>query len=294
MAEPFIDARGLSKSFATPKGVRHVLRDVSLTVDRGEFVSIVGGMGTGKSTLLALIAGLTNPDEGRVFIAGEAQDGVRGDSGFVFQNYSLLPWLTALENVRLAIEASFPQLSRSDQRARAHGALERVGLAAAADRRPRQLSGGMRQRVAIARAMATEPKLVLLDDPFGALDALTRETLQQQLVDLSSAGSEPVTVVMVTNSVDEAILLSDRIIPVIPGPPATLGPAVDVVLSRPRTVNQLTHDDEAIHVRGQIVSALTEALRASRARAGRTVQTSGPVTSAVGMMPAAIAAEEPR
>src|SRR5688572_11464844 len=188
MAEPFIEARGLAKSFTTARGVRHVLRDVSMTVERGEFVSIVGAMGTGKSTLLALMAGLSTPDHGVVYVSGQAQAGVRSDSAFVFQNYSLLPWLTALENVRLGVEAAFPRLSRDDQRTRARGALERVGLAAAEDRRPRQLSGGMRQRVAIARALATDPKIVLLDDPFGALDALTRETLQQQLVDLCTIG----------------------------------------------------------------------------------------------------------
>ena len=291
MGEPFIDARGLSKSFTTPGGVRHVLRNVSLTVERGEFVSIVGQMGTGKSTLLSLIAGLLAPDEGTIVVGGEPQQGVRSDSGFVFQNYSLLPWLTALENVRLGVEAAFPQLSREDQRARARTALGRVGLAAAEERRPRQLSGGMRQRVAIARAMATDPKIVLLDDPFGALDALTRETLQQQLVELCSGGDEPVTILMVTNNVDEAILLSDRIVPVLPGPPATLGPAVPVALPRPRTVTQLAHDDDAISTRGRVVATLTEALKNTRSRGSRTAHASAR-TADVGMIPAAIVVEE--
>jgi nitrate/nitrite transport system ATP-binding protein len=293
MAVPFMEARSLSKSFPGARGARHVLHDVSLTVDRGEFVSIVGAMGTGKSTLLALFAGLTSPDLGEISIDGGAHRGVRSDSGFVFQNYSLLPWLTAVENVRLAVEAACPELSRTEQRARAYAALERVGLAAAADRRPRQLSGGMRQRVAIARALATEPTLVLLDDPFGALDALTRETLQQQLVDLCSATSEPVTVIMVTNSIDEAILLSDRIVPVMPGPPATLGPAVAVTLPRPRSVSQFAHDEAALQVRGQVISALTDTLKTTRGRTERPVLTPQ-ATTGVGMLASQIAAEESR
>ena len=144
----------------------------------------------------------------------------------MFQNYSLLPWLSALENVRLAVAAAFPTAGAAEHRARATAALERVGLGSALDRKPRQLSGGMRQRVALARAFATEPSVLFLDEPFGALDALTRETLQSDLAALCEARDRPVTTVMVTNNLDEAILLSDRIVPVVPGPPATLGAAV--------------------------------------------------------------------
>ena len=291
----FIEARGLSKSFPAPDGAHHVLRHVALEVQRGEFVAILGAMGSGKSTLLSILAGLTAADAGTVTIDGEPVRGIRNDASFVFQGYSLLPWFTALENVRLAIGSAFPELPREAQRERARRALEKVGLANAMARRPGQLSGGMRQRVAIARALATEPKVLFLDEPFGALDALTRDTLQQELARLCAEGDPLVTTIMITNSVDEAILLADRIVPVIPGPPATLGPAVPVALRRPRTVNQLAHDDQAIHVRGQIVTALTEALRATRARAGRTVQAPGAATSALGMMPTIVAAaEEPR
>ena len=262
---PFIEARGISKSFQTPASVRHVLHDVSLDVERGEFVSIVGAMGSGKSTLLGVLAGLTSPDSGTISIAGEPQRGIRPDSAFVFQNYSLLPWFTALENVRLAVDAAFPNLSREEQRARARATLERVGLGNALNRRPRQLSGGMRQRVAIARAMATDPQILFLDDPFGALDALTRETLQQEFARLCG-GDDPVTTVMITNNVEEALLLSDRIVPIVAGPPATLGTPIAVELPRPRSVAQLAHEELASHARARVVGALTESMRVARDR----------------------------
>jgi nitrate/nitrite transport system ATP-binding protein len=253
----FIEVRGIQKSFATNGAPRPVLRDVSLDIDRGEFVSIVGAMGSGKSTLLSLLAGLTMPDQGTITIGGEPLRGVHRDAAFVFQNYSLLPWFTALENVRLAVEARFADLTRQQQRERAREALGNVGLGNAINRRPRQLSGGMRQRVAIARAVATDPQVLFLDDPFGALDALTRETLQQELAALGGHTDRPVTTVMITNSVEEAILLSDRIVPIVPGPPATLGAAIPVELPRPRSVAQLAHDEQATHVRAHVVATLT-------------------------------------
>jgi nitrate/nitrite transport system ATP-binding protein len=230
-------------------------------------VSIVGAMGSGKSTLLSLLAGLTMPDRGTIAIGGERVTGVHRHAAFVFQNYSLLPWFTALENVRLAVEAAFPQLAGEQQRSRARDALAKVGLGNALNRRPRQLSGGMRQRVAIARAVATEPQVLFLDDPFGALDALTRETLQQELVALGSQTERPVTTVMITNSVEEAILLSDRIVPIVPGPPATLGAPIPVELPRPRSVAQLAHDEQATHVRSHVVATLTAAPGRLRAHA---------------------------
>lgn len=278
----FIEIRGIAKSFAVGRRLRPVLRNVSLSVEQGEFVSILGAMGSGKSTLLSIIAGLVPADAGTVSIGGEQVHGVRRDAGFVFQNYSLLPWLSALENVRLAVGAAFPRLSRADQRMRARQALEKVGLGNALLRRPRQLSGGMRQRVAIARAMATEPQVLFLDDPFGALDALTRETLQQELVTLGSQADRPVTTVMITNSVEEAILLSDRIVPIMPGPPldhargalsgverapATLGVSIPVDLPHPRSVAQLAHDEQATHVRAHVVATLTAAPGRLRAHA---------------------------
>jgi nitrate/nitrite transport system ATP-binding protein len=264
----FLEVRGLSKSFVTAGGVRHVLRNVGLDVEHGEFVSIVGAMGSGKSTLLSLLAGLTTPDEGSVSIGGEPTRGVRRDAAFVFQNYSLLPWFTALENVRLAVEATFPEMTREEQRQQATRALEKVGLGNALDRRPRQLSGGMRQRVAIARAFATRPQVMFLDEPFGALDALTRETLQQELGRLCAENERSMTTVMITNSVEEAILLSDRIVPMIPGPPATLGTPIAVELSRPRSLAQLAHDEQATQVRAHVISTLTASVRVGRTLSG--------------------------
>jgi nitrate/nitrite transport system ATP-binding protein len=269
----FIEVRNLGKSFPAGKATRHVLKGVSLDVEHGEFVSIVGAMGSGKSTLLSLMAGLTTADSGSVSVGAETTRGVRRDAAFVFQNYSLLPWFTALENVRLAVEATFSEMTRDEQRRHSTRALEQVGLGNAIDRRPTQLSGGMRQRVAIARAFATKPQVLFLDEPFGALDALTRETLQQELSRLCSEGDHRVTTVMITNSVEEAILLSDRIVPIIPGPPATLGTPIRVELSRPRSLAQLAHDEQATQVRAHVVSTLTASVR------GRTSSATGYATA---------------
>ena len=257
----FLEVRNLSKSFPSPAGLRHILKEVQLDVEQGEFVSIVGAMGSGKSTLLSLLAGLTSPDGGTVVLDGKPVTGVRDDAGFVFQNYSLLPWFSALENVRLAVQAAFPGESAAEQTRRATEALERVGLGNAVDRKPRQLSGGMRQRVSLARAFATEPRVLFLDDPFGALDALTRDALQQDLAQLCAGRERPVTTVMITNSVEEAILLSDRIVPIVTGPPASLGTPIVVELTRPRTLAQLAHDEQATHARAHVVAALTASLQ---------------------------------
>jgi nitrate/nitrite transport system ATP-binding protein len=273
----FLEARNLSKSFPSPAGVRPVLKDVQLDVDQGEFVSIVGAMGSGKSTLLSLLAGLTSPDSGSVSLDGKAVTGVRDDAAFVFQNYSLLPWFSALENVRLAAHAAFPGESAANQKRRAAEALERVGLGNALDRKPRQLSGGMRQRVSLARAFVTEPRVLFLDEPFGALDALTRDALQQDLAQLCAGRERPVTTVMITNSVEEAILLSDRIVPIVTGPPASLGAPIVVELARPRTLAQLAHDEQATHARAHVVAALTASMqRRPRASTGAPTALSAP------------------
>ena len=194
----------------------------------------------------------------------------------MFQNYSLLPWFSALENVRLAVAAAFPAATAAEQRARATEALERVGLGNALDRQPRQLSGGMRQRVALARAFATEPRVLFLDEPFGALDALTRETLQQELAQLCAGRDRPVTTVMITNNVEEAILLSDRIVPIVAGPPATLGAPIAVELARPRTIAQLAHDEQATHVRAHVIATLTASIQ-RRGRSSASGPNAGPV-----------------
>ena len=274
----FIEAHGLSKSF----GSRHVLDRVSLTVDKGEFVSIVGFMGCGKSTLLNLLSGVAGPDDGTISIEGQPLRGIARQASIVFQNYSLLPWFSALENVRLAVDAARPEWSRADQKEQAERYLRLVGLGNAIHRRPSQLSGGMRQRVAIARAFATDPEVLFLDEPFGALDALTRGSLQQELANLCSAAGRPVTTVMITNSIDEALLLSDRIVPMTKGPRATLGQSVAVDLPRPRSLDRLAHDEQAILARAHVVECLSDHLDASRTRQNRKPQEPPPAfTSAV-------------
>jgi len=267
----FIDIRDVFKAFRTGAQSRAVLERVTLSVEQGEFVSIVGMMGCGKSTLLKIVAGLMRPDAGEVVVDGRPVTGVRSSAAIVFQNYSLLPWFSALENVRLAVGAAFPDWTRGDQLAQARRHLEAVGLGAALTRRPGQLSGGMRQRVAIARAFAIEPQLLFLDEPFGALDALTREALQQELARLCSVAERPVTTVMITNSVEEALLLSDRIVPMMPcgdavGAASTLGASVDVALPRPRSAGDLMHDEQAARVRGHVVASLSESLQRSHRR----------------------------
>ena len=260
----FIDVCSVSKTFTTDRAARHVLEDVTLSVDQGEFVSIVGFTGCGKSTLLSIVAGLLPPDEGEVRFGGELVRGVRPKTAMVFQNYSLLPWLTALENVQLAVASASPKWPRERQADQARRYLGKVGLGNAAHRRPIQLSGGMQQRVAIARALATEPDVLFLDDPFGALDALTRANLQQELAQLCSAEERPVTTIMITNSVDEALLLSDRIVPMTHGPRATLGRPAAVAITKPRTRALLMHDEDAMRSRAHVVESLTASVRRPR------------------------------
>jgi nitrate/nitrite transport system ATP-binding protein len=254
----FIELQGISKTFCSASGPsRHVLENVTLSVDAGEFVSIVGFTGSGKSTLLKIASGLLSPDRGEVRVAGERLEGVRPEAAIIFQNYSLLPWFSALENVRLAVAAAFTSWPRDRQIAQAEYYLRLVGLGNALSRRPSQLSGGMRQRVAIARAFAAEPAVLFMDEPFGALDALTRASLQQELAQLCSALERPVTAIMITNNVDEALLLSDRIIPMTRGPRAMLGPSIDITLPRPRDAAHILHDDGAMHLRASVIACLT-------------------------------------
>jgi nitrate/nitrite transport system ATP-binding protein len=262
----FIEIQAVSKAFIVNGTARHVLEDINLTVARGEFVSIVGFMGCGKSTFLNLVAGLIQTDGGRVTIDGDLVRGVRKEAAYVFQNYSLLPWLSAIGNVQLAVASAFPAWTCEQQLAQSRRYLELVGLGNALDRRPGQLSGGMRQRVAIARAFASEPEMLFLDEPFGALDALTRGNLQQELAQLCSAVGRPVTTIMITNNVEEALLLSDRIVPMTAGPRATMGPPVTIAIPKPRTVAQLQHDEEALRVRADVVECLTKYVKHARYR----------------------------
>jgi nitrate/nitrite transport system ATP-binding protein len=229
---PYLDVRSVKKSFTTASGTTRVLGGVSLALEEGEFVAIVGYSGSGKTTLISLVAGLLPPDAGEIRLEGEPVTGPGPEQGIVFQQYSLLPWLTVRDNVALAVDAVNPGLARTERRRLTDEFIALVNLTPAAGKRPRELSGGMRQRVAVARGLAMQPKVLLMDEPFSAVDALTRATLQDELLRIWQA--RRTTVVLVTNDVDEAILLADRIYPMTPGPGAVLGPAIDVGLPRPR------------------------------------------------------------
>ena len=212
---------------------------------------------------MSILSGLLPPDSGTVAVSGEPVRGIHPQSSVVFQNYSLLPWFPALENVRLGVQAAFPDWSRSQQTDQARRYLETVGLGSALQKRPGQLSGGMRQRVAIARAFATEPRLLFLDEPFSALDALTRANLQQVLVQLCSQAGNGATAIMITNNLDEALLLSDTIVPMTRGPRASLGTPIPVKIPKPRSDAQLMHDPMAVRTRAEVVERLAEFVHAT-------------------------------
>jgi nitrate/nitrite transport system ATP-binding protein len=234
----FLELRSVSKSFngkgkSKSAGPLPVLRDINLAIAEREFVCIVGRSGAGKTTLISLIAGLIEADGGEILLDGKKIHGPDPERGIVFQNYSLLPWMTVFGNVYLAVEAVAPELSEAEKRARARRYIELVNLGSAAEKRPHELSGGMRQRVAVARGLAMDPKVLLLDEPFSALDALTRGTLQEELARIWMETQK--TVVMITNDIDEAILLADTIYSLTSSPGATLGPAVRVAAPHPRS-----------------------------------------------------------
>ncbi|HMH75892.1 MAG TPA: ABC transporter ATP-binding protein [Candidatus Udaeobacter sp.] len=229
---PYLAVHGLQKSFVTPRGTTHVLGGVDLALEESEFVAVVGYSGSGKSTLVSLIGGLLTPDSGSIVLDGVPVAGPGPERGIVFQQYSLLPWMTVYDNVALAVDAVNGALPAPERRRITEEFIALVNLSPAMWKRPRELSGGMRQRVAVARGLAMQPKVLLMDEPFSALDALTRATLQDEL--LRIWGKRRSTVVLVTNDVDEAILLSDRIYPMTPGPGAVLGPVIGVGLARPR------------------------------------------------------------
>ncbi len=232
--DKFIQIQNVEQTFKTAKGLFPALRDIQLNIAQGEFVALIGHSGCGKSTLLNLIAGLTAPTNGVLLCANREIAGPGPDRAVVFQNHSLLPWLTCFDNVYLGIERVFgKQESKAELRTRTDAALGLVGLTHAAQKRPGEISGGMKQRVGIARALAMEPKVLLMDEPFGALDALTRAKLQDELLEIVS--KTQATVVMVTHDVDEAVLLSDKIVMMTNGPAATIGEILAVDLPRPRS-----------------------------------------------------------
>ena len=268
-----IELRDIGKTF----GSREILRGIHLTVEEGEFVSIVGCSASGKTTLVKIASGLMPPDRGSVLLAGEPVTEFSRKAAIVFQNYSLLPWLSALENVRLAVEAAFPDWTRDKHIEQSREYLKKVGLGQAEARKPSQLSGGMRQRVAIARAFAVEPRVLFLDEPFGALDALTRATLQQELAHLANEPGRKVTTLLITNNVDEAILMSDRILALDRGPAASLSPTISVDLPKPRNASKMLNDPKAARIRAQLAEFLTSG-RTAKPAARNAVQVSAGVT----------------
>ena len=251
----YIEIQNVEQTFKTKKGPFCALKNVNLTVAKGEFVALIGHSGCGKSTLLNLIAGLTKPTEGSLICANREISGPGPERSVVFQNHSLLPWLTCFENVYLAVERVFSANENKAQlKARTDAVLAMVGLTAAAQKRPGEISGGMKQRVGIARALSMEPKVLLLDEPFGALDALTRAKLQDEL--LAIVHKTQSTVVMVTHDVDEAVLLSDRIVMMTNGPSATIGEILEIDLQRPRNRVELAESTQYLGYRKAVIDFL--------------------------------------
>lgn len=253
---PIIELKNVSKGFGEGLDKVNILNNISLDVEDGEFVAIVGFSGSGKSTLINLMSGLDFPDTGEVLFDGKPVEGPGPERAVCFQSYSLMPWMTVRENVQLAVDSVFPKESKKDRAALADKYIEMVSLGHAKDRRPAELSGGMRQRVAVARSLAMDPKVLLLDEPLSALDALTRANLQDEITDIWS--NDKKTVVLITNDVDEAILLADRIIPLNPGPDATFGPSFKVDLPRPRDRTEMNHNDAFKTLRRDVTAYLMD------------------------------------
>jgi nitrate/nitrite transport system ATP-binding protein len=251
---PILSLKGVTKRYASKAGISEVLGGIDLDVREGEFVAILGFSGAGKTTLISTIAGLVEPDEGEILLHGQAIDGPDKDRGLVFQSYSLLPWLNVEQNVALAVDAVHKTKSAAERKALVRQKVALVGLGHAMDRKPAQLSGGMRQRVAVARALAMEPEILLLDEPLSALDALTRAKLQDEIERIRE--EEKRTIILVTNDVDEALLLADRVAVLTPAPAARIGRLFDVALPRPREREAMNDSAAFQTLRREIVSYL--------------------------------------
>jgi len=258
-----LELKNVSLSYGEGEDITEVLEDINLSIEEGEFLAIVGFSGAGKTSLISLMGGLARPDTGTITLNGKAIDGPGPDRGIVFQSYSLMPWLTVKGNIALAVDSVFACDSKADREARVMKYIDMVGLSHATDRRPHELSGGMRQRVAVARALAMAPEILLLDEPLSALDALTRAKLQDELDAIREKDKK--TVILITNDVDEAILLADRIIPLTPGPKATLGPAFKVDIERPRLRSAMNHNQNFIKLRSDVTNFLIEAAKEAEA-----------------------------
>lgn len=252
--EAFLAIEGVSKVYPTAKGSYPVLQDVNLTIHQGEFICLIGHSGCGKSTLLNMVSGFNSPTDGQVQLKGKPITGPGPDRMVVFQNYSLLPWLTAFENVYLAVDAVHPKKMEAEKRAIARDNLAMVGLADAMEKKPPQLSGGMRQRVAIARALCIRPEVLILDEPFGALDAITKEELQEELLKIWN--DNRCTVLMITHDIDEALFLADRLVMMTNGPAANIGEIMEIPFPRPRDRDRIMEDPEYYKLRNYALDYL--------------------------------------
>lgn len=253
-ADPFLVIDNVSKIYPTSTGPYTVLDGINLTVHEGEFVCLIGHSGCGKSTLLDMVSGFRKPSEGEVRLQTKPITAPGPDRMVVFQNYSLLPWMTAFENIYLGIDSVWPEKSKAEKVALTKEHLELVGLTDAANKKPKELSGGMKQRVSIARALALRPQVLILDEPFGALDPITREELQEEL--LKIWGAHQVTVLMITHDIDEALFLADRLVMMTNGPAAQIGEVMNIPFPRPRNRAQIMEDPEYYNLRNQALEFL--------------------------------------
>jgi len=250
----YLELQNIGITFKTARGPFRALDNINLKVEKGEFISLIGHSGCGKSTVLNIVAGLLNATEGFALLKGKEVKGPGPDRAVVFQNHSLLPWLTVSENVQLAVDKVMTDKSRAERKDWVRHNLKLVHMEHAADKRPGEISGGMKQRVGIARALAMQPDVLLMDEPFGALDALTRAHLQDSVMEIQAELGN--TVLMITHDVDEAVLLSDRIVMMTNGPAASIGEILEIDLPRPRNRLKLAEDPHYNHLRGQVLEFL--------------------------------------
>ncbi|GAA4452418.1 ABC transporter ATP-binding protein [Novipirellula rosea] len=259
---PILTMRNVSKGYGSGVTRNEVLQNINLNIREGEFLAVVGFSGSGKTTFTQLLAGLIQPDSGEILMEGEPITGPGPDRGLVFQNYSLLPWLTVRGNIALSVDSVFRTWGKGERRDHVEKFIEMVGLSHAAHRHPHELSGGMRQRTSLARTLAMKPKVLLLDEPLSALDALTRSVLQEEILKIWE--EERQTCLMITNDVDEAILVADRIVALNPGPRASLGPMFTVELDRPRDKSALNHNERFKGLRNAVTNYLVAVRQKSR------------------------------
>ncbi|SFZ93658.1 nitrate/nitrite transport system ATP-binding protein [Flaviramulus basaltis] len=252
----YLELNNIYKTYGEGDNTTEVLSNINLSIEEGEFVAIVGFTGSGKTTLVNLINGLLQPTSGDVLFKGEPVIGTSHERGVIFQNYSLLPWLTVSQNIYMAVKEAFPKKSKKERNEIVADYVEMVNLTPAINKRPKELSGGMRQRVAVARALAMKPEMIIMDEPLGALDALTRGNLQDEILNIW--GKDKRTALLITNDVDEGIYMADRIIPLRPGPNATLGPEFKIDIERPRDKTELNDNLNFKKTRNAIIEYLMD------------------------------------